>query len=1833
MFSARRPGVPLLVLSLVASLLVAGVAASVATAATSPGPASDSDAHPISQARALVEQQDPTATIAGLVYDDEGELLDSISVEAYLASDPTGEPVASDFTYQYSGLGNHGAYRLHVPPGHYLVRFSSDYNDYCGCGYGYDKGEYVPQWYGGGGGTPVSVSLDGTVTLGDTVMSWDPGVEVSGKVVDNFGDPVEGARTVLYVEDPGTVRYWTSDVLTNASGEYHFPNVAAGHTYTLGVRGGSIGGEQAVYLGYPDSFLGGKPAAEVATTFHPNRGDAPYRAGDLVLQPGTTVSGTLVHNDDTPVSSVCYQFYLVDGSQRLQVAVAYNDGSPFSQQLQPGFTYTVGAHDCDAFDEQDVYLGDTYQLASASTFSLGETPVTLPQLKLVPDVGVRHITGMVQVNGVPEANPYVELYGSTDPTDEDSWDSVMEASGDANGNFDVTLPSYTIDYTSHYTSFTLRARTGSGFSVYLGDTTSVVGATTFTLPPLGDTRAVGTISATVFESYVNGIVQQNGSPAGGLTVQIVGHLRNGGWDGPIGSTTTKPDGTYAFRVSNDWRDFYDQLTVEVPQTTGPPFLVTYLGDVDSVDAAEVIAIPSPGTSVQVSTIHQRVESGALLGTVSTSDAQSLGLTGDSRAQLLTQLYRWDDANSSWGYGTAYVYSRGMSYAFSNVEPGTYFVRTTVQRQDDVVNHYLSTTSNGTWQAPTGPGQPGTFTVPADADVTTGPNVALERGVIISGSVAASDGTPVTGFTPWTVLWSAGGLISGPPNDFGTNQASATYTTLVPTNADVFVQGGAPGFATYYLGNAGFPSTETDSNSIHVGTADVTRNIVLTPSWGKIGAVAGQQLTYCLANSGTPIFDGRAFVKPTTTANGALSAQTVNDYYYSPTDEGIAPFGIGDITPLLAPLYGFSDYNYSTTWGLSSDGNTLCVQYGVNGLVAQVLLTKTGNGEYDVTYNYDNVSASPAGARAGYTNGEGDDGAVLFPGGDIEDGYADSNTETGLIHKSLGSSTPGRYKFHFDGFKPRTAAPTSMTRPTVAAPNGSAPGATVTASHGTWRFGPAPATDPIYVYEWKVGGVVLQSGPSPDFILPDDLGATVSLTVWAKRAWSDVSSNTAPGFKIAHNAATNTVLPAITPSSGPAGVTFSVSTGSWSKAPTATGNLSYGYQWYVDGVKVSGATSNTFQPGNDAAGKSIYATVTANAASHIGVTVAANPRTVAALVAGTWTTQPVATSTTQVGIPIVVTPGAVSGHPANVTTVRWVVDGHVRSPDPDTAGLEYTPTTNDIGKPVAVQVTASALGYQPLTKSISLTPVLSASAASGTVDVHVVDGAEANVASAWVTVCTAAGNGCVGGPVNGTGHYLYTGTAGSSYRIAVSPTGANSAGLVGDETVATLPGNGDDLPLEVQLFTPQPPPTNVVVPGSLPGHSAPTIRPSTSQAFNVTGCATTSSPTYTIEFPSGATASGPLTAGAVNGSLATFSVTVPGWQIPTTQFTFETNVPADCAPNTPPTKVVIYVDPSGIVTDQYGRPIEGATVTLLRSGDPLGPFSAVADGDDAVMDPSVNERNPSTTDATGFFRWDVSNGWYKVKAEKQGCTPSTTPAMQVPPVQIDLLIKLDCDFGPGATPVAAGTSKVGEALTTDASIWSSLSGTVGISLQWLRNGSPIPGATGASYVLTGADANTTITVRHTLQRPTFTQPGARGGDVVFTPLQVASGGRLVSPADPPYVAPPVTVVETPRLQAPAAPVLTKSTVTLKVAAKLSKSKAGTATVTLKIVGVKYATGKITIKDGKTTVGTVTLKAKNKGKAAVKLKKITKKGKHTLVATYAGTAKVAKASSKAAKVTVK
>jgi hypothetical protein len=167
------------------------------------------------------------------------------------------------------------------------------------------------------------------------------------------------------------------------------------------------------------------------------------------------------------------------------------------------------------------------------------------------------------------------------------------------------------------------------------------------------------------------------------------------------------------------------------------------------------------------------------------------------------------------------------------------------------------------------------------------------------------------------------------------------------------------------------------------------------------------------------------------------------------------------------------------------------------------------------------------------------------------------------------------------------------------------------------------------------------------------------------------------------------------------------------------------------------------------------------------------------------------------------------------------------------------------------------------------------------------------------------------------------------------------------------------------------------------------------------------------------ASGSMTEGPVGTFTADAPAVYPHHGYARVTFT------VDCSgsPDPEPVSFDVYIDPSGLVKTVDGAPIPEAKVTLLRSDKSTGPFAPVPDGS-TLMSPT-NRRNPDFTDSAGHFGWNVSAGFYKVQAEKNGChAPGNSsavrvesPVFAVPPPVTDIDLRLECSSpaGGGAPP--------------------------------------------------------------------------------------------------------------------------------------------------------------------------------------------------------------------------
>lgn len=129
------------------------------------------------------------------------------------------------------------------------------------------------------------------------------------------------------------------------------------------------------------------------------------------------------------------------------------------------------------------------------------------------------------------------------------------------------------------------------------------------------------------------------------------------------------------------------------------------------------------------------------------------------------------------------------------------------------------------------------------------------------------------------------------------------------------------------------------------------------------------------------------------------------------------------------------------------------------------------------------------------------------------------------------------------------------------------GQTLTCSTGTWTNSPTG-----YSYQWKSNGSNVGADQDAYVTVADDVGNTIQCVVTASNAdGSGEPANSNTTSEVLPAAPVNTVPPAVTPSSGNVGDTFTCDTGTWTGEPTG-----YAYQWKLDGENV-GTNQNTYVP--------------------------------------------------------------------------------------------------------------------------------------------------------------------------------------------------------------------------------------------------------------------------------------------------------------------------------------------------------------------------------------------------------------------------------------------------------------------------------------------------------------------------------------------------------------------------------------------------------------------------------------------------------------------------------
>ena len=266
--------------------------------------------------------------------------------------------------------------------------------------------------------------------------------------------------------------------------------------------------------------------------------------------------------------------------------------------------------------------------------------------------------------------------------------------------------------------------------------------------------------------------------------------------------------------------------------------------------------------------------------------------------------------------------------------------------------------------------------------------------------------------------------------------------------------------------------------------------------------------------------------------------------------------------------------------------------------------------------------------------------------------------------------------------PKTAAiePAALTTAVPTISGKLSVGSTVTAKPGAWTPGTA------FTYQWFASGEAIADATAATFtITPTQLGK--KLTVRVSGSLTNYASSTVTSAASAAVAAGTlaTTAPVI---SGTAayGFTLTAKPGVW------TSGTSFSYQWYANGVAISGARSSTLKLGSYQKGKNITVKVGGKKTGYVTAT-----RTSAATGKVSTTSAPSISGTRMVGATL----SAVRGTWTTGTSFsyQWYVDGKAIS---GATGSTYRLSSGTETKRITVKVTGRKAGYVTVSRTSSAT---------------------------------------------------------------------------------------------------------------------------------------------------------------------------------------------------------------------------------------------------------------------------------------------------------------------------------------------------------------------------------------------------------------------------------------------------------------------------------------------------------------------------------------------------
>jgi 5-hydroxyisourate hydrolase-like protein (transthyretin family) len=1515
-----------------------------------------------------------------------------------------------------------GRYRLRgLPGGAYRVGYSAEDFDFG------PPALYVPQYYPAAATLPAGSTV--SVTTGQTTAGIDTALQQGGDVEGTVTNatthaPAAGVAVTIY-DAAGTN---VGSATTSSDGGYAVPGLASGQ---YRVRFATAYGSRYVVEYYDDAS-----SLSSATQVGVSAG-ARTTGIDAALTPSGSIAGMVTDGQTgQPVPNV--QVY-AQTSSGPSYAYGFSDASGHYELsgLTTG-SYTVRTY---ALPSQD-YVSTSYAHNPVS--------VTLGQATAGIDIALQpaaHISGTLTdaTTHAPAGKVAVAAQGT-------SGDVLYATATSRNdGTYDIGgLPAGT-----YKVQFGAPGGTANYRPSYYDGKGSYASADTVTLTTGQHLSSVD--GALQLGGEIDGTVTDAGTahPISGASVSVYDNA--GGY---VGSTWTRPDGTYALHgfAPGQYRVAFSAYA----------YTSQFYDGKASIDQATVVTVT---TGAATRGIDAAMSTGATIRGTVTDAATGSPLSGT--------IVHAESTNGSWLAGAA-TDSQGH-YALTGLPAGT------------VIVHFLSdgVHFDEYYDGQTSAADAAQLTV-STGQTTTGIDAALDVGGAIRGTVSAADtgqglahvsvyaspeggGTTMYGSTDSEGRYTVGGLDTGTYQlSFRPYQNQNYVAAAYPSDVSVTSGQATTGIDQALEVGGQVSGTVSDASTgdplVGIGVSGVASAGDFLAFTNTVTDDQGHYTVAGLPSGAATIsaYDGTGYHAQTFTASGAVTVtagSTLGGINLALTPTGVLS-GTVTTRDTSAPVNGAGVKLYDSTDALVRSTST--------GSDGRFRFAELAAGSYRVAFD------------AGST--QADYGTIYYDG---KATLADADP----IAVTTGHTTSG-----IDGalFGP----PVNQSPPTIA---GTAKqGEVLTAHPGTWTQLPDS-----YAYQWL-------RCPMADvcFAIPDATATTYTLT-------NDDALSTIEVQEVARNAAgagspatsnptasvlplppANTRAPAI---SGTAqqGKTLTASDGTWSNRPT-----SYARHWQrcdtagANCTAISGATGTTYVPVAADVGSTLVLSVTATNAGGSSPATASAATPVVVPPIPTIVTAPAIAGTAVQGQALSEQHGSWTNQPTSYA-YQWQRCGALGGSCLSIAGATgntYTPVAADVGATLRVTETATNAGGSSTPATSAVTAVVTAAPPINTNAPSIGGTAQqgqtlteqhgswtnqpTSYAYQWQR-CDTAGANCtaIAGATGGT----YTPVAADVGKtVRVTETASNAGG-------ASLPAASS--------------PTAVVVPPVPAIVTAPAIAGPARQGDTLTAGtgAWTNAPTSYGYFWERCTALGVSCVGIPGASSGTYVPVADDVGATLRVTVVAQNDGGTSAPSSSAvTAIVVGAAPVNIAPP--------AVSGLARQGETL-----TADDGDWTNQPTSATHQWLRCDAAGGACTTISGatdtsyvaaaadvgGTLRDRATASNVSGASAPATSDPTAVVAPPVPQ-----PTSAPTITGTTQQGQTLTVHHGSWTGAPTTY--DEQWERCDPlgalclAIGGASGSTYVPTAADVGATLRVTETATNDGGTSdPSSSGTTTVILPAPPAN----------------------------------------------------------------------------------------------------------------------------------